>query len=200
MRDPYQVLGVNPNATDDEVKKAYRELAKKYHPDTYVGNPLADLAAEKMKEINEAYDTITKQRASGNRGGGSNGYSGSNTYTSNSSGGTLYRVRELLSANRVAEAETILSRVPNGERNAEWYFLMGHVMARKNWLGEARKYFEQACRMDPYNAEYRNTLNNMASHSTAGGYNTSSAGADDCGGCDLCTGLLCANLLCNCCR
>ena len=197
MRDPYQVLGVNPNATDDEVKKAYRELAKKYHPDTYVGNPLADLAAEKMKEINEAYDTITKQRASGNRSGG---FGSGNAYGGNTSGGSpLYRVRELLSANRVTEAETILARVPNEQRNAEWYFLMGHVMARKNWLGEARKYFEQACRMDPYNAEYRNTLNNMASHSAAGGYNTS-ASNDDCGGCDLCTGLLCANLLCNCCR
>ncbi len=198
MRDPYQVLGVNPNATDEEVKKAYRELAKKYHPDTYVGNPLADLAAEKMKEINEAYDTITKQRASGNRGGSHTG--GSTGYGAGASGGTFYRVRELLSANRVTEAETILSRIPNAERNAEWYFLMGHVMARKNWLGEARKYFEQACRMDPYNAEYRNTLNNMASHSTAGGYNTAASNGDDCGGCDLCTGLLCANLLCNCCR
>ncbi len=197
MKDPYQVLGVNPNATDDEVKKAYRELAKKYHPDTYVGNPLADLAAEKMKEINEAYDTITKQRASGNRGGSHTG--GSTGYGAGASGGTFHRVRELLSANRVTEAETILSRIPNAERSAEWYFLMGHVMARKSWLGEARKYFEQACRMDPYNAEYRNTLNNMASHSAAGGYNTS-ASNDDCGGCDLCTGLLCANLLCNCCR
>ena len=153
-----------------------------------------------MKEINEAYDTITKQRASGNRNTGySNSYGGSNTY-GGGGGNTLHRVRELLSANRVTEAETILSRIPNAERNAEWYFLMGHVMARKNWLGEARKYFEQACKMDPYNAEYRNTLNNMASHSTAGGYNTTASNGDDCGGCDLCTGLLCANLLCNCCR
>ena len=60
--DPYKVLGISPNASDDEVKKAYRELARKYHPDNYVNNPLADLAQEKMKEINEAYDQITKQR------------------------------------------------------------------------------------------------------------------------------------------
>ena len=60
MRDPYSVLGVSQNASDDEVKKAYRELARKYHPDNYQNNPLADLAEEKMKEINEAYDTITK--------------------------------------------------------------------------------------------------------------------------------------------
>ena len=63
MRDPYSVLGVSQSASDDEIKKAYRELARKYHPDNYQNNPLADLAEEKMKEINEAYDTITKQRS-----------------------------------------------------------------------------------------------------------------------------------------
>ena len=68
MRDPYSVLGVSQNASDDEVKKAYRELARKYHPDNYQNNPLADLAEEKMKEINEAYDTITKQRSGGYSG------------------------------------------------------------------------------------------------------------------------------------
>ena len=63
MKDPYSVLGVSQSASDDEIKKAYRELARKYHPDNYQNNPLADLAEEKMKEINEAYDAITKQRA-----------------------------------------------------------------------------------------------------------------------------------------
>ena len=71
MKDPYTVLGVGQDATDDEVKKAYRELARKYHPDNYANNPLADLAEEKMKEINEAYDTITKMRSGGYRGGAS---------------------------------------------------------------------------------------------------------------------------------
>ena len=65
MKDPYSVLGVSQSASDDEIKKAYRELARKYHPDNYQNNPLADLAEEKMKEINEAYDAITKQRAGG---------------------------------------------------------------------------------------------------------------------------------------
>ncbi|NMA36967.1 MAG: J domain-containing protein, partial [Papillibacter sp.] len=63
MRDPYEVLGVSRNASEDEIKKAYRELARKYHPDNYKDNPLSDLAQEKMKEINEAYDAITKGRA-----------------------------------------------------------------------------------------------------------------------------------------
>jgi len=65
MNDPYSVLGVSPSASEDEVKKAYRDLARKYHPDNYHDNPLADLAQEKMKEINEAYDSITKGRTSG---------------------------------------------------------------------------------------------------------------------------------------
>ena len=63
MSDPYSVLGVSPNASDEEVKKAYRELARKYHPDNYQNNPLADLAEEKMKEVNEAYDAINKMRS-----------------------------------------------------------------------------------------------------------------------------------------
>ena len=61
MRDPYQVLGVSSTATDEEIKKAYRNLARKYHPDNYHDNPLADLAQERMKEINEAYEAIQSQ-------------------------------------------------------------------------------------------------------------------------------------------
>ena len=64
MRNPYEVLGISPDATNEEVKKAYRELAKKYHPDNYVNDPNAGAAEEKMKEINEAYDTILRERAS----------------------------------------------------------------------------------------------------------------------------------------
>ena len=72
MNDPYKVLNVSPSASDEEVKKAYRDLARKYHPDNYHDNPLADLAQEKMKEINEAYDTIQRQRHG--RGGAGGGY------------------------------------------------------------------------------------------------------------------------------
>ena len=69
MRDPYEVLGVSPDAGDDEIKRAYRDLARKYHPDNYQNNPLSDLAEEKMKEINEAYDAITKGRSRGTASG-----------------------------------------------------------------------------------------------------------------------------------
>ena len=67
MNNPYEVLGVSENASDEEIKAAYRKLAKKYHPDNYADSPLADVAEQKMKEINEAYDTINQLRQKGRR-------------------------------------------------------------------------------------------------------------------------------------
>ncbi len=78
QKNPYTVLGIKPGATDEEIKKAYHELAKKYHPDHYHGHPLKSLAEEKMAEINEAYDTLTnpQKRAAWEQAGryGQGGY------------------------------------------------------------------------------------------------------------------------------
>ena len=63
IANPYEVLGVSPSASNDEVKRAYREMSRKYHPDSYVDNPLSGLAEEKFKEIQEAYDQIMNGRA-----------------------------------------------------------------------------------------------------------------------------------------
>src|SRR5699024_20148 len=134
MTDPYKVLGVSPSATDEEVKDAYRKLAKKYHPDQYADSPLKDLADEKMKEINEAYDAITAQRKSG----GSRGYNGAyNNVGANGSSG-FNDVRSLIMSGRIADAEQILNGVPPERRNAEWYFLKGSVLYRRGWLEEAK--------------------------------------------------------------
>lgn len=89
MSDPYKILGVPPTATDDEVKSAYRALAKKYHPDNYAGSPVADLADEKMKEINQAYDTIMAQRKGRTTSGAQQtgwGYTGYSSYANPRSG------------------------------------------------------------------------------------------------------------------
>ena len=91
MRDPYQVLGVPSTATDEEVKKAYRDLARKYHPDNYHDNPLADLAQERMKEINEAYEAVQSQRKAARAGG----YSGG-SYVGYQTGYCLNRIAEAL--------------------------------------------------------------------------------------------------------
>ena len=117
MKDPYTVLGVDPGASDDEVKKAYRDLARKYHPDNYQNNPLADLAEEKMKEINEAYDAITKSRSGGSSGGYQSGYQSGYSYQSgyqsqqsySSSNASVYaQVRQYISMGNLDTAEQLL--------------------------------------------------------------------------------------------
>lgn len=92
MTDPYVVLGIPRTASDDEVKTAYRNLAKKYHPDNYANAPdIADVAADKMREVNEAYDTIVKERKNGGSGsGGSYNASSSGSYGSSSGSGGSY--------------------------------------------------------------------------------------------------------------
>ena len=81
VTDPYKVLGVSPNASEEEVKSAYRQLVKKYHPDNYADSPLADLANEKMQEVNEAYDMVMNRLRAGGQNGSSQqnaGYAGGN--------------------------------------------------------------------------------------------------------------------------
>ena len=154
MNDPYKVLGVSPDASDDEIKKAYRQLARKYHPDKYRDSDLADLASEKMKEVNAAYEEIKTQREKGgyNAGGGSygnngnanNGYNGSYAGSSSSSGNPRYNeVRRLLNLGNDAQAEALLNEVHEGDRVAEWHFLMGCIMARRSNFVDAQRYSER---------------------------------------------------------
>lgn len=195
MRDPYEVLGVSKNATDDEIKNAYRELARKYHPDNYIDNPLADLASEKMKEINEAYDQIVDMRRNGSKK--SNNNSGYN----DSYGGTSFpEVRSLISQGRLEQAQELLDGVPPHNRDAEWYFLNGTVLYRRGWFDQAYTSFTHAVRMNPNNPEYRSAMNNAQRHASAPQYNpyrTTSYGGG-CSTCDICQGLICADCCCEC--
>lgn len=195
MRDPYSVLGVSPNASDEKVKKAYREMARKYHPDNYHDNPLSDLAQEKMKEINEAYAEITRMRSGGSNPGAS--YAGPNSYSGarNTSTGIYAQIRAAIAAGNMALAEQLLNTVT--DRTAEWYFLMGSLLYRKGWMDEANKNFETAVNMEPTNAEYRQALNYMRSGGQAYRYGGAGAmrGTDPC---DCCTSMICADCCCEC--
>ncbi len=169
MNDPYKILGVPEDASDEEIKKAYRELARKYHPDNYHDNPLEDLAQEKMKEINAAYEQITKERASGRRtggaggayGGGSYGYGGYQSYGGygSSQSSVLQQARIAINTGNISRAEALLANY--SDHNAEWNFLKGVVCYRRGWMDEALRYYRTAVQMDPGNAEYRQALDYM---------------------------------------
>jgi molecular chaperone DnaJ len=192
--DPYKVLGVDPAATDEEVKKAYRELARKYHPDNYVNTPLSDLASEKMKEVNEAYETIQKMR----KEQAERGYSSSGSYQSNSGSYGGYSnfadIRSCIGARDFYEAQIRLDSVPMGERNAEWFYLKGVVFRAKGWYFEAAKYFDSACRMDPTNEEYRNAANSIRNYTSASQTQRTADGI-----CDVCSTLICMDCICEIC-
>ena len=192
MKNPYEVLGVSPNATDEEIKKAYRELARKYHPDNYADNPLSDLAKEKMQEINEAYDEIINRRKTGTSGqnsGANANYGGSSHFAD---------IRSLITQNRLEEAQELLDGVPISSRDAEWYFLNGSVLYRRGWFEGAYTSFSNACRMDPSNAEYRQAFNRMQRQNMHYGnpYSTSRNMGGSCCTSDPCTTLCCMDCCC----
>lgn len=197
MNDPYKVLGVSRNATDDEIKAAYRELAKKYHPDNYVDNPLADLVEEKMKEINEAYDAIQKERA----GGSSSSSGSSGSYGGSYSGysGNFAEIRRLISGGRYSEAELKLDAMSSADRGAEWNYLKGCVLLQRGAFYDAQRHIETACYMDPDNMEYRNARDSINRYSATGGRQYRTAGSGGMDMCDVCNTLICMDCLCECC-
>ena len=183
QRDPYEILGVTRNATEEEIKKAYRELAKKYHPDNYPDPNMAELAGEKMKEINEAYEYIKNNPAGGYTGGG-NAYNGS----------VYAEIRYLINNRSYVEADVKLDAISHDNRGAEWYFLKGCLLTQRGWFIDAQKYFETACRMDPQNEEYRQAAD--ALRNSANGYTNTwtQNGTQRNTTCDCCPS--CGDILC----
>lgn len=222
--DPYKVLGVSPNASDDEIQKAYRRLVKKYHPDV---NPGDENAEKKMREINAAYDQIRNIREGKASYGGQNGNPYGNPYGNAGNSGGYYggfswedifgsgfggysqqqeatteltAARNYINAGHYREALNVLNSVDSSQRNARWYYF--HALANYG-IGnriEAMSDAEQAVRMEPDNFEYKQLLSRMKN----GGATYQQYGGGSpivCGTSNICLDLCIANMLCGmCCR
>lgn len=198
MQNPYEVLGIKEGASQEEIKAAYREQVKKYHPDKHQDNPLADLAEERLQEINEAYEYLTKNGGKsgfesftgGNQG---NGRSGGNP----SQNPEFVEVRRMIDRGNLGGAEAALNRIKT--RNGEWFFLNGMLSLRKGWYDDAMNQVQTAISMDPSNMEYRNAMNSIMA--TGNGYRTSAYGRGYSSNDELCKMLqcyCCADALCDC--
>ncbi len=203
MKDPYKTLGVSRDASDAEIKKAYYALAKKYHPDNYQGTDLSDVAEEKMKEVNEAYAEIERQRASGSTGSAydyayddDNNGSGGASQSGGSYSSSYRQVRILINERRYDRAMTILTAVPESGRDAEWQYLYGCVLLGCGNYADGISYVERACYMDPENIEYARTRASLRNRSYS--YGTPYRGSSETDICRVCQTLWLMDCCCEC--
>jgi len=195
--NPYEVLGVKPGATPDEIKSAYRKLIKQYHPDKFIDNPLKNLAEDKMIEINEAYDSLTKNSSNTNYNTNSSSNSSNYANTSTNSSYEFQEVRRSIQSGNYAFAENKLNSINN--RTAEWHYLYGAVLLNKGWFDSALEHMNTAVNMDPNNFEYRqglNSLNKRGNNYSNPYYRTTNSNNSDM--CDCCLKLYCLETLCEC--
>ncbi len=197
------MLGIKEGASEDEIKRAYREQVKKYHPDQYQDNPLSKLAEEKLREVNEAYDYLMKngggrRESQASRSSGWNNSSGGGSNWNNQADNDFFsRVRSSINSGNIGNAEELLNGYAN--RNAQWYYLKGLIFMRKGWYDEAQSHIQTAVNMEPGNFEYRNALNKMGNSNNAYRGNAYNRGYNN--GPDLCTMcqcLWCSDCCCEC--
>lgn len=210
MQDPYRILGISPTASEDEIKKAYRSMAKKYHPDVNNGSPEAE---QRMKEVNEAYSTIMKMRreGTGSNSGygysqGGTGYGGYGGYGQNQSYGNygyaaspqLQAARNYIHSGYYQEALNLLEQMT--ERSAEWYYLCGEANLGLGNRVAALNYARQAVSLNPNNLEYRALLSRLEGSShfyqTSGAEHGFTVPSFLCG--NPCISCCLLNSLCNC--
>ena len=205
MIDPYSILGVDRNASDDEIKKAYRKLSRKYHPDANINNPNKEQAEEKFKQVQQAYEQIMREKEQGSGygsyGGGFGGFSGFSGQTENS-----YQdeeaIRRQAAANFIQsghyrEAMNVLSSL--SQKNAHWYYLSSIANMGLGNNVNALNDIRQAVNMEPDNLQYRMLLQRMEGGGTWYQEQQNPFGGMPSDNGDYCMKLCLANMLCNLC-
>lgn len=216
MRDPYEVLGVSRSATEEEIKKAYKTLSRKYHPDANINNPHKEEAEEKFKEIQQAYQQIMKERTEGysyqntgygNYGGFGSGY-GNTGYGSGGFGnsGTGYEEDGHLRAagNYVRngyykEARTVLDSMEESSRSARWYYYSALAHAGLGNQVAALEHARRAAALEPGNMDYNQLVYQFENGGTWYRQRQYTYSQPYSGGNGLCLKLCLANLICNLC-
>lgn len=223
MANPYEVLGVSPGASDDDIKKAYRNLSRKYHPDANINNPNKAQAEERFKEVQQAYDQIMKEKQQGysydsfggsrSQGGYYGGFgdfggfggfggaygsgAGQRTGASDTDTIELQAAANYINHRCYREALNVLSNIKN--RSGAWYYYSAMANAGAGNNVTAKEHIAQACAMEPNNMQYRafeQQLNYGGDwYSNMGrGYARPFAGSSS-----FCLSLCLMNILCNCC-
>ena len=204
MFDPYNVLGVSRDASDEEIKKAYRKLSRKYHPDANINNPNKAQAEEKFKEVQQAYEQIMKEREYGSSYGNNGNYGGYGGFGSQTNSGYQDEeaVRRQAAANFIQsghyrEAMNVLSSL--SQKNAQWYYLSSMANMGLGNNVNALNDIRQAVNMEPDNLQYRMLLQRMEGGGTWYQEQQNPFGGMPSDNGDYCMKLCLANMFCNLC-
>ena len=202
MIDPYSVLGVSRNASDDEIKKAYRRMSRKYHPDANINNPNREQAEEKFKQVQQAYEQIMREREQGSSYGNSySGFGGFGDYS-----GNAYQdeesVRRQAAANYIQsghyrEAMNVLQSL--SQHNGQWYYLSSMANMGLGNNVNALSDIREAVRLEPDNMQYQMLLQRMEGGGSWYREMQNPFGGMPTGGDDYCMKLCLANLACSLC-
>lgn len=216
MNDPYSVLGITRGATDREIKKAYREMSRKYHPDSYTDETEKKWAEEKFRDVQEAYNQIVDERSGKTSGYGNAGGYGSSSQSYSEGDQHLMAAMNYINARRFNEAINVLNGMEN--RSARWYFFSSYANLGLGNNAVALDYAKKAVDMDPGNTQYTQYYEQLqrgggfgsfggspfgggygGGFGGYGGYGSYGGGyGNSCGTGNLCCDLCCADTLCEC--
>ncbi len=213
MRDPYEVLGIPRTATEEEIKKAYKALSRKYHPDANINNPRKEEAEERFKEIQQAYQQIMKERTEGcgyQGSSSSGGYGGtyrdfggfggySNTGTGYEEDSHLRAAGNYVRNGYYKEARTVLDGMEESTRSARWYYYSALAHAGLGNQVSALEHARRAQALEPDNWDYSNLVYQFENGGTWYRQRQYTYGQPYTGGNSFCLKLCIANMLCNLC-